>query len=320
MPDSCPTISVVIAARDSGGTIQDAVRSALHQTSPANEVIVVDDGSVDGTRQRVLELTSDRVVVVDGDGRGVSVARNAGIMKASGSWIAFLDGDDYWEPDFLRQIRARIAAEPGAVACFGAATPIDDAGRLVGRHDMPERVTLTDLVNGRVVPTTSATAVRREAVIGCEGFYENFRRAAGVEDLDLWWRLAAIGPCLGVGKPAALYVVHDARDRCRSAEELSDLEHDRESVVDRFAASGASPDVVRRSRAIMRARTARYWLRADNAARARAVARSSLKVLPTLEGLVTLALASSPGQFREGAVLLRRLRRAGLRRRSGSAL
>jgi glycosyltransferase involved in cell wall biosynthesis len=307
------TESVVIAVRDGERTIQDAVRSALIQTSPATEVIVVDDLSLDATKQRVLELLSDRVVVLDGEGRGVSAARNAGIRRASGVWIAFLDEDDYWEPEFLELARGRIGSAPDAVACFVAATPIDDAGRAVGRHDMQDVVSLEDLVCGRIVPTTSATLVRRVAVVGCGGFFEGFRCAAGVEDLDLWWRLAATGPCVGVRRALASYVVHDDRDRGRSVDALSDLERDRETVIDRFAATGVPSALVRRGRAIMRVRTARYWLRAGRTAHARAAARSSLRALPTLEGFVTLTMASLPRALREAIVLLRRRRRAARR-------
>jgi GT2 family glycosyltransferase len=303
------SISVVIAARDSERTIQRAIRGALAQTAAPDEVIVVDDGSVDGTKRRALEVANGRTFVIDGDGRGTSAARNAAIARASGAWVAFLDADDYWRPEFLELARGRIGAAPDAVACFGAATPIDDAGRVVGRHEMRERVVLRGLVRGRIVPTTSATLVRRDAAIGCGGFCEGIRRAA--EDLDLWLRLAAIGRCVGFPQAAAVYVVHDERDRARSVEVLAEMERDRELVIDRLAASGAPPALVRSGRAVMRARTARYWLRAERPAAARAAARSSLRARPTLEGCVTLALASAPAALREAVVLRRRRRRAG---------
>jgi glycosyltransferase involved in cell wall biosynthesis len=304
------TVSVVIAVRDGERMIQRAVRSALDQSSSPGEVIVVDDMSVDATKQCVLALNSELVVLMEGEGRGVAAARNIGIRQARGAWVAFLDGDDYWEPEFLELARRRISSFPDAFACFGAAIPVDDSGRPVGRHDMRDHVTLEDLVRGRIVPTTSATLVRRDAVIGCGGFFEGFRRAAGVEDLDLWWRLAAAGRCLGIRRAAAVYVVHDERDRKRSVDALLDLERDREMVIDRLATSGAPPGLVRTGRATMRARTARYWLRAQRPAEARGAARSSLRALPTLEGVVTLAMASAPRALREAMVVRRRRRRA----------
>jgi glycosyltransferase involved in cell wall biosynthesis len=303
------SVSVVIAVRDSERTIQRALRGALAQTTPPDEVIVVDDGSVDETKQRALEVANDRTFVIDGEHRGASAARNRAIARASGAWIAFLDGDDYWKPEFLELARGRIGAVPDAVACFGAATPIDDAGRVIGHHDMRELVTLEELVCGRIVPTTSATLVRRDVAIGCGGFFEDIRHAA--EDLDLWWRIAAVGSCVGFPQAAAVYVVHDERDRARSVDVLAEMEHDRELAIDRLAASGAPAALVRRGRAIMRARTARYWLRAGRPGAARAAARSSLRARPTLEGFVTLAMASVPRALREAIVLLRRRHRAG---------
>ncbi len=304
------TVSVVIAVRDGERTIQRAVQSALHQTIPPREVIVVDDDSSDETARRVLELDSDRVVLVHGEGRGAAAARNAGVRRARGSWVAFLDGDDYWEPEFLQVARRRIGQSPGAVACFGAATPVDDDDRTVGRHEMADTVTLEDLVRGRLIPTTSATLVRRSQVLMCGCFYEGFRCAAGVEDFDLWLRIAASGPCLGFRQAAAVYVVHDERDRARPVEVLNEMQRDRELVLDRLAATGAPAALVRRGRAVMRARTARYWLRADQPAFARAAARSSLRTLPTLEGCVTLALASAPRTLRSALVAGRRRRRS----------
>jgi glycosyltransferase involved in cell wall biosynthesis len=301
------TVSVVIAARNSERTIQRALASALYQSHPPVEVIVVDDMSADSTKHRALDLRNDRVIVVDGEGRGQSAARNAGVRRARGAWVAFLDSDDFWAPKLLELARERIGSAPHALACFAAATPIDDEGRVVGFHDVHDVVSLEDLARGRVVPTTSATLVRRSAAIACGGFSEDLRWA---EDLDLWLRLSSRGLCVGVTKPSAFYVVHDERDRQRPIEALLRLERDRELVVDRLAAAGARPELVRRARAIMRARTARYWLRADKPKHARTISRASLRARPTIEGLVTLALASTPNAFRAALVRHRRRFRA----------
>jgi glycosyltransferase involved in cell wall biosynthesis len=307
------TISVVIAARNCEGTIQAAVQSALDQSSPPTEVILVDDMSTDGTRQRARELDDDRIVILTGEGRGVAAARNVGIRAASCAWLAFLDCDDLWLGEFLELARRRIKSSSDAVACFGAATPIDDRGSTVGHHEMSDVVTLEDLAYGRIVPTTSASLVRRDVTLSQGGFFEGIRRAA--EDLDLWLRLAEIGACIGIPEAAALYVVHDSRDRDRSADVLAEMESDRETVIDRFEARSANPALVRRARAIMRARTSRYWLRAQRPAAARAAARSSLRAQPTAEGLVTLAFASLPGRLREALVVRRRRYRAARRLR-----
>ena len=230
-------------------------------------------------------------------GKGVAHARNVGIAAAQSEWIALLDADDFWRPDLLAT-SARTIAVSDAVACFLTAEHVDDNGRVIGRLAIPDGpVSHTALVLGRVVPTTSATLIRRDAVLAAGGFDESFERAAGVEDLDLWFRLAALGPCVGSSRICATYVVHEQRDRARSVAELAALERDRERVVANL--DGVPPAVARRAVAVMRARTARYWLLAGQAGPARRSATRSLLAAPTPEGIVTLAACmvagSSPG-------------------------
>jgi len=180
---------------------------------------------------------------------------------------------------------------------------------VIGHLAIPDGpITRSDLLLGRVVPTTSATLIRRSAALGAGGFDETFERAAGVEDLDLWFRLAAVGPCVGAAAVCATYVVHEGRDRARSRAELAALERDRERVVARLADVPAP--LARRATAVMRARTARYWLLAGQARPARRAAAASLRAAPTPEGLVTFAATWVPPPARELARRARRTARA----------
>jgi glycosyltransferase involved in cell wall biosynthesis len=114
-----PKVSVVIPTYERAGKVQDAIKSVLAQTFSDLEVIVVDDGSTDGTGQILGEIFGDRIRYYAQANQGVSVARNKGVEKARGEWIAFLDSDDFWEKEKLEwQFKALERFGPHCGACY----------------------------------------------------------------------------------------------------------------------------------------------------------------------------------------------------------
>lgn len=95
-----PEVSVIIPTYNRAKYVSQAIDSVLAQTYKDYEIIVVDDGSKDNTRQ-VLEAYKDKIIYLYQENAGVSAARNAGIKAAKGEWMAFLDSDDRWLPDKL---------------------------------------------------------------------------------------------------------------------------------------------------------------------------------------------------------------------------
>jgi glycosyltransferase involved in cell wall biosynthesis len=95
-----PEFSVVIPTFNRAKFVVKAVESVLHQVLKAKEIIVVDDGSVDQTRA-VLEPYRDKIHYIFQQNSGASAARNTGIRAANGAWLAFLDSDDEWTPEYL---------------------------------------------------------------------------------------------------------------------------------------------------------------------------------------------------------------------------
>ena len=126
-------ISVVIPTHQRVHLVCDAIASALDQQLPAHEVIVVDDGSTDGSSEAIARAFGSRVQLVTQQHRGLSSARNAGVAIASGELVAFLDDDDTWLAHHLATVERLASRHPRAVlvstchnACF-ASQRVDDA-------------------------------------------------------------------------------------------------------------------------------------------------------------------------------------------------
>lgn len=102
-------ISVVVPAYNAARTVAQTLDALLAQTSPADDIVVVDDGSKDETRE-VLEAYRGRVHVVFQANSGVSAARNRGVADTRGEWVAFCDADDVWHPEKLKVMRAVLAS------------------------------------------------------------------------------------------------------------------------------------------------------------------------------------------------------------------
>src|SRR6266481_1321163 len=117
-------ISVIIPTHNRAGLLQNAIESVLRQTYPVHEIIVVDDGSTDGTRTVVSKYENNRpgstmvVRYIFQEQQGVAAARNTGIENSTGDWLAFLDSDDLWLPEKLSwQVRALTEYAEVCAAC-----------------------------------------------------------------------------------------------------------------------------------------------------------------------------------------------------------
>ena len=129
-PATVTTISVIIPAYNYGRFLRDAIDSALAQTCPALEIIVVDDGSTDDTPQ-ILNSYGDRIRAIRQENLGTSAARNAGIAAARGEYVSFLDSDDVWRPRKLECDAARFALDPTLGMVHSGAETFDNAGRTI---------------------------------------------------------------------------------------------------------------------------------------------------------------------------------------------
>jgi glycosyltransferase involved in cell wall biosynthesis len=126
--------SVVIPAYNASRTIVATIRSVFQQTEQDFEVIVVDDGSTDGTAARTRSVADDsRLTVITQPNGGASAARNAGVAAAKGAYISMLDSDDLWLPKYLEVMGGALDAEPDAAFAYTDAWLLDDETKRIRR-------------------------------------------------------------------------------------------------------------------------------------------------------------------------------------------
>ena len=105
-----PFFSIVIPLYNKKNFIQNTIKSVLNQTFTDFELIIVNDCSTDNSRKEVSKIISEQIKIIEHlENKGLSASRNTGIKNATGNFIAFLDADDEWKPDFLATIKSLIS-------------------------------------------------------------------------------------------------------------------------------------------------------------------------------------------------------------------
>ncbi len=274
-----PLVSSVLPTFDRLAYLREAVASVLAQTFGDWELLLVDDGSTDGSAEWARGLRDRRVRVIELPHTGrIAAVRNHGLGVARGRWVAFLDSDDRWRADKLQAQLAAHAAEPGVRWSYTGRTLIDAAGAtLPDAGFRPWRpvsgwITRPLLVHEAMIALPSVL-VERSLLAEAGGFDESLVRT---EDYDLWLRLSRRAPCLAVPLPLVAIRQHAAsatHDRPETNESFM-------RVYARFAAEEPSRElraVCRRQRAYYAWHLADQWRRQGRRGRAlRTAARSVL--------------------------------------------
>lgn len=189
-------ISVVMPCHDVAAYVAEAVRTVLAQDWADVEMIAVDDGSTDGTGDALDRLAAEwdapgrRMAVHRQRNAGAAAARNAGLARATGGLVAFLDADDRSDPGLLSAMAGLLAADPSLDAAFALYRYVDEAGRVTGQEPAPRgrRFGPEDLLTRMIVhsPLVRADAARAAGPID--------ETLTACIDLDFLVRVAALRP------------------------------------------------------------------------------------------------------------------------------
>ncbi|GAO34870.1 glycosyl transferase [Sulfuricella sp. T08] len=219
-----PRFSVIIPAYNSEATLARAVDSVLAQSYPAQEIIVVDDGSTDETSD-VAARYGKKLRYIHQDNAGVSSARNRGAQAASGDWLAFLDADDWYYPDRLQLHAEWIQKDATLDFLTGDYEYRDDAGKLLGtsmsQHDSGRMILAKAAGSARVVMDqaheiqayvadhfgdTHTLSVPRSIFLDLGGYPLGYKVC---EDVHFLTRLVSSSRRIGiVCVPLGVYLIH----------------------------------------------------------------------------------------------------------------
>jgi glycosyltransferase involved in cell wall biosynthesis len=252
-PSSVPVVSVVIPTYNSAAFLREAIQSVLGQTYDDFEIVVVDDGSTDNT-ESVVHSFGDQVCYMKQQNQGAGAARNHGIKRSRGKYVAFLDADDLWLPGKLGEQIAVLDQDPKLGLVYSDWAVMTEQGEAEPSYlrDQPAAggYVFNELVQCGFI-LTSGTIVRRSCLEDV-GFFDETLSIA--QDYDLWLRVCYRWKIALVNKPLVI-------KRNRDGNLSSNLT---KTAVERIVlfekALREFPDMSRRSRRLVRRQVAlNYW-------------------------------------------------------------
>lgn len=200
-----PLVTIVIPCYGQAHFLPEAIETALGQTYPRTEVVVVDDGSPDDAAE--VAASYARVRCIRQENRGLAGARNRGLAESSGDCLVFLDSDDRLRPRAVELGLRALRQPPSAAFAYGGCALVDVDGKPLGPSPRPivEGDHYLSLLPGNFLPNPAAITFRRDAILTARGFTIGVH---GVEDYDLCLRLARMFHARGFPEVVADYRQH----------------------------------------------------------------------------------------------------------------
>ena len=241
-------VSIIVPSYNSAQYLPEALESALCQTYQDYEIIVIDDGSTDQTKDIVQGFAADhpeKIRYIYQENKGLAVARNTAIKHARGKFLALLDSDDKWLPERLEYTVKAIESDDAVGLAYCDITYVDEAGTPLGSPERDSRYlsgNIFEYIFLRKVHIVSPSVIFRKSC--CDqvgGFDENLARL-GCEDRDLWLRISQQYKAVYVDKVLALYRVRKT-SMSRKREKMMRA---RLYVIDKYCPAGGNGRNLRR--------------------------------------------------------------------------
>jgi glycosyltransferase involved in cell wall biosynthesis len=281
-----PRVSVIIPAYNAAATIAATVESVLAQSLGDFEIIAVDDGSTDRTRE-ILAGFGDRVRLIEQHNNGPAAARNAGARASSGDLLAFLDADDLWRPTMLERAAAALDSDSSASLVYFDVLIADSEGVELGTSlvgsGFDHAPSLDELLTKLWPIMPSAAVVRRSAYERCGGYRDELKGASfRFEDTDFSIRMREQGPFIYIAEPLVIWRFAWFPNKLKKLPDYSKALHVFEPYLQERYGVSARPLVEARMRAprSILASIGLKALREGDRARARAAFARAIKVDP----------------------------------------
>ena len=206
-----PNVSVIIPCYNAEKTIAETIESVLAQTYQDYEIIVVDDGSMDQSKE-VIQSFGEKVKYIYQENGGQSAARNTAIRNSIGKYLAFLDSDDLWKPQKLEK-QLEIMQEKGVDWCYcDCEYFIDRTGKSIGTYShlirSPKKgYVIEALLLGNFI--ASPTPVVSKAVFEQAGYFDESPEIQSREDWEEWIRIAMVCPIIYLPDVLAKHRIHE---------------------------------------------------------------------------------------------------------------
>lgn len=309
---SAPTVSVIVPVYNTADLIETTLESVLKQTYQDFEVVVVDDGSTDGTGDIVKDY-DESVRYIRKENGGTASARNRGIREARGDYVALLDADDRWRPTKLDRQMKEHAEAPDLIWSYTDSYLVDaDSGEIILRKTQVKNRTGGDVLEGLLKGNFIApsTVIIKRSVFEKVGTFDESALYHSAEDWELWMKIAARYPVRFVNEPLV-----ETRQHTRRKTKTMDLDHalkERLTIINDAvernpARLAAAHD---EARANLYVNFGRKWLDREERGRARKLFVKALQYDPTCwEAMVYGAATILPRSILRSLGVMRNLLR-----------